>query len=173
MRLLMMGPPGSGKGTQAALVARQLGVPAISTGGIFRSYVQRHTELGQAVDLIMRSGGLVPDDITIRVVAERLGVSEGTVFRVAKQFVESGGRVDEVVMRKERLTPPVEPKVTGDVEARIIALACSQPPPGRTRWTLRLLERQVSLTEGIPQVGHSTIGKVLKRGRLPRFFGSS
>ncbi|HEY6421859.1 MAG TPA: helix-turn-helix domain-containing protein, partial [Pseudonocardiaceae bacterium] len=52
---------------------------------------------------------------------------------------------------------------TGDVEARVIALACSQPPPGRQRWTLRLLERQVALTEGIPPMDHSTIGRVLKR----------
>jgi hypothetical protein len=42
-------------------------------------------------------------------------------------------------------------------------LACSQPPEGRTRWTLRLLERQVALTEGIPPLDHSTIGRVLKR----------
>ena len=71
-----------------------------------------------------------------------------------------------LITRKKRTTPPVEPKVTGDVEARVIALACSQPPTGRARWTLRLLERQVALTEGIPPMDHSTIGRVLKRGRL-------
>jgi hypothetical protein len=63
--------------------------------------------------------------------------------------------------RKKRVTPPVEPKVTGEVEARVIALACSQPPEGRARWTLRLLEKQVALTEGIPPMDHSTIGRVL------------
>jgi len=52
------------------------------------------------------------------------------------------------------------------VEARVIALACSQPPAGRQRWTLRLLEREVALTEGIPLMDHSTIGRVLKGGRL-------
>jgi hypothetical protein len=67
---------------------------------------------------------------------------------------------------EKRATPPVEPKVTGDVEARVIALTCSQPPAGRARWTLRLLERQVALAEGIPPMDHSTIGRVLKRGRL-------
>lgn len=101
-----------------------------------------------------------------RVVAERVGVSEGTVYRVAKSFTMLGGRVDVVIARKERITPPVEPKVTGDVEARVMALACTQPPAGRQRWTLRLLERQVVLTEGIPPLDHSTIGRVLKRGRL-------
>jgi transposase len=101
-----------------------------------------------------------------RVVAERLGTSPSTVYLVAKAFTRHAGRVEDVIGRKKRATPAVEPKVTGDVEARVIALACSQPPPGRTRWTLRLLERQVALTEGMPPMDHSTIGRVLKRGRL-------
>ncbi len=100
-----------------------------------------------------------------RVVAERLDTSERTVYLVAKAFTTHAGRVEDVIGRKKRATPPVEPKVTGDVEARVIALACSAPPPGRARWTLRLLERQVALTEGIPPMDHSTIGRVLKRGR--------
>ena len=101
-----------------------------------------------------------------RVVAERLGTSQSTVYLIAKAFTERSGRVEDVIGRKKRETPPVEAKVTGDVEAQVIALACSQPPPGRTRWTLRLLERQVAVTEGIPPMDHSTIGRVLKRGRL-------
>lgn len=101
-----------------------------------------------------------------RVVAERLGTSQSTVYLVAKAFATHAGRVEEVIGRKKRATPPVEPKVTGEVEARVIALACSQPPPGRARWTLRLLERQVALTEGMPPMDHSTIGRVLKRGCL-------
>jgi len=109
------------------------------------------------------SHGSAPDR---RVVAERVGTSESTVYLVAKSFTIQSGRVEDVIGRKKRSTPPVEPKVTGDVEARLIALACTQPPPGRQRWTLRLLERQVALTEGMPPMDHSTIGRVLKRGRL-------
>jgi len=109
------------------------------------------------------SQGPAPDR---RVVAERLGTSESTVYLVAKAYTVHAGRVVEVIARKKRETPPVEPKVTGDVEARVIALACSQPPAGRQRWTLRLLEKQVALTEGIPPMDHSTIGRVLKRGHL-------
>lgn len=100
------------------------------------------------------------------VIAERLGVSESTVYLVAKAFSAHGGRVEEVIARKKRATPPIEPKVTGDVEARVIALACSPPPQGYARWTLRLLEKHVIATEGIPPMDHSTIGRVLKRGRL-------
>ena len=81
--------------------------------------------------------------------------------------VERGGDVEATISRKKRTTPPVEPKVTGEVEARLIALACSAPPPeGHARWSLRLLEKHVALIDGIPDLDHSTIGKVLKRGRF-------
>ncbi|MDQ1287963.1 MAG: hypothetical protein QG622_1528 [Actinomycetota bacterium] len=109
------------------------------------------------------SQGLAPDR---RVVAEHVGVSQSTVYLVAKAFTTHAGRVEDVIGRKKRAPPPIEPKVAGDVEARLIALACTQPPAGRARWTLRLLERQVVLAEGMPPMDHSTIGRVLKRGRL-------
>jgi hypothetical protein len=57
----------------------------------------------------------------------------------------------------------VAPVVTGEVEARLIALACSTPPPGQARWSLRLLEKHVALLEGLPDLDHSTIGRVLKK----------
>ena len=82
-----------------------------------------------------------------RVVAERVGVSEGTVYLVAKRFTESAGRVEDVIGRRKRASPPVEPKVTGEVEARVIALACTKPPAGYDRWSLRLLEKHVVLTD--------------------------
>lgn len=72
MKLLIMGPPGVGKGTQAAGVAKHYGIPAISTGDIFRDHVKRQTELGQRVAVIMAEGGYVPDEITNAVVAERI-----------------------------------------------------------------------------------------------------
>lgn len=86
------------------------------------------------------------------------------MYLVAKRFTESAGRVEDVIGRRKRATPPVEPKVTGDVEARVIALACTKPPAGYDRWSLRLLERHVVLTDGIPPLDHSTIGQVLKKG---------
>ena len=99
-----------------------------------------------------------------RVVAERAGVSEQTVYLIAKRFTESHGNVEEVIGRRKRATPPVPAKVTGDVEARVIALACTKPPAGFDRWSLRLLERHVLLTDGLPPLDHSTIGRTLKKG---------
>ncbi len=96
-------------------------------------------------------------------VAERAGVHVDTVVKVSKAYAERGGDVEATISRKKRLTPPVEPIVTGEVEARLIALACSTPPAGQARWSLRLLERQVALLDDIPDLDHSTIGRVLKK----------
>lgn len=72
MRLLIMGPPGAGKGTQAVRIAARLGIPTISTGEIFRSHISRRTALGIEVKRIIDAGDYVPDDITEAIVAERL-----------------------------------------------------------------------------------------------------
>ncbi len=97
------------------------------------------------------------------VVAERVGVCVDTVVKVSKVYAECGGDVTATISRKKRTTPPVEPKVTGEVEARLIALACSSPPAGHVRWSLRLLEKHVALLEDVPDLDHTTIGRVLKK----------
>jgi adenylate kinase len=76
MVILLMGPPGAGKGTQAKLLATRFGVPHISTGDMFRDHVSRGTEIGQAIKSIMTDGGLVTDDITNAMVAERLSIGD-------------------------------------------------------------------------------------------------
>lgn len=78
MRLLIMGPPGAGKGTQAKGIAERYGIPAISTGDIFRANVKNKTPLGLEVDRIMKSGGYVGDDITNQIVADRLAEPDAT-----------------------------------------------------------------------------------------------
>ena len=90
-------------------------------------------------------------------------MSETTVRSVAKRFAETDGDVEATITRKRRATPPVPSVITGEVEARLIALACSTPPAGYARWSLRLLEKQVALVEELPDLDHSTIGRVLKK----------
>ncbi|OIJ23909.1 adenylate kinase [Nocardioides luteus] len=72
MRLLLMGPPGAGKGTQAAVISERFAVPAISTGDIFRANVAQQTALGVAAQTYMDAGEYVPDEITNAMVADRL-----------------------------------------------------------------------------------------------------
>jgi transposase len=96
-------------------------------------------------------------------IAARVGVSGETLRLVAKRFAETGGDVRATIERKQRELPPVPSPVTGEVEARLIAMACSQPPAGHARWSLRLLEKHVALAGDIPALDHSTIGRVLKK----------
>ena len=98
------------------------------------------------------------------VIAARLEVSGETLRLVAKRFAETGGDVHATIGRKQREFPAVPSPVTGEVEARLIAIACSQPPEGYSRWSLRLLEKHVALVDDIPDLDHSTIGRVLKKG---------
>ncbi|GLZ30505.1 adenylate kinase [Lentzea sp. NBRC 105346] len=72
MRLVLVGPPGAGKGTQAEVLSKKLGVPHISTGDLFRSHISQQTELGREVQDILDAGALVPDSITNEMVRERL-----------------------------------------------------------------------------------------------------
>ena len=96
-------------------------------------------------------------------IAARAGVTGETVRLVARRFEETGGDAFATIARKRRELPPVPSQVTGEVEARLIALACSAPPAGHARWSLRLLERHVALASDIPDLDHSTIGRVLKK----------
>lgn len=72
MRILLMGPPGAGKGTQAARIASYYGIPHISTGDIFRAAIQAGTELGKRAKEYLDAGKLVPDQLTIEIIRQRL-----------------------------------------------------------------------------------------------------
>ena len=78
MIALMFGPPGSGKGTQASRVAVRLGVPHVAAGDMLRDAVARDTALGREAKPIMDSGGLVPDDLVVRMIEGRLGQPDAT-----------------------------------------------------------------------------------------------
>ena len=85
MRLIIMGAPGAGKGTQAAFISEKYAIPQISTGDMFRAAVKSGTELGKAAKTCMDSGKLVPDEITIGIVRERLSKAD-----CAKGFILDG-----------------------------------------------------------------------------------
>ena len=72
MRLILVGPPGAGKGTQAKRLVSRLNIPHVSSGDMFRAAIKNGTELGKQVQEIMNNGGLVPDDVTIKMVVARI-----------------------------------------------------------------------------------------------------
>ncbi|MGC3993892.1 MAG: adenylate kinase [Propionicimonas sp.] len=94
MRLLIMGPPGVGKGTQAVGIAAHYGIPAISTGDIFRTNVKNQTPLGQEVSRIMADGGYVPDTITNAIVADRLTEADAAQGWLLDGYPRTSGQVD-------------------------------------------------------------------------------
>ncbi len=78
MKLIFLGPPGAGKGTLATQVSKEYGIPQISTGDIFRDAIKRETELGKKVKEIVGRGDLVPDELTVSLVKERLNQPDAT-----------------------------------------------------------------------------------------------
>tara|TARA_Y100001968_G_scaffold327727_1_gene373376 strand:- start:604 stop:1260 length:657 start_codon:yes stop_codon:yes gene_type:complete len=76
VRLILLGPPGAGKGTQAQLLMKRYGIPQLSTGDMLRASVKAGTPLGVEVKSIMESGALVPDDLIVRLISDRLGDSD-------------------------------------------------------------------------------------------------
>ena len=107
---VMLGPPGAGKGTQAQIVAEKLGLPHISSGDIFRENIKNQTELGNLARGFMDKGNLVPDDVTIAMIRERLSrpdCTHGTILdgfprtptqadALAELLAEFGGEVNAV-----------------------------------------------------------------------------
>ena len=99
-------------------------------------------------------------------IAEALETSASTVFRTRRQLVEEG--LEAALARKKRQTPPLPAIFDGAAEAKLIALACSEPPKGHARWSLRLLEKRVVELGIVETTSDSTIHRVLKKTRSNR-----
>lgn len=105
MILILLGPPGAGKGTQAKLLSARLSAPHISTGDMFRDHKARATDIGKRVQAIMDSGGLVTDDITNAMVEERLArpdVAGGCILDGYPRTVGQAGFLDGLLARLGR-----------------------------------------------------------------------
>jgi len=129
----------------------------ITTTGVHPASMIRRARVLLALDTSTRETGFTQE------IAARLEVSGETLRLVAKRFADTGGDVHATIGRKKAAGPPVPSPVTGEVEARLIKLACSAPPEGYSRWSLRLLEKHVVLVDDIPDLDHSTIGRILKK----------
>ena len=97
-------------------------------------------------------------------IASRYRVCAATVGAVARRFVEGG--MEAALKGKKRETPPVPSKFTGEVEARIVKLACSAPPNGRERWTLKLLAEETVRLEILESISDNGIRMLLKKRNL-------
>jgi adenylate kinase len=130
-RLLLVGPPGAGKGTQAAILAETYGIPAISTGDIFRSNVANGTPLGLQVRAIMEAGEYVPDELTNQIVADRLGEADARAGFLLDGFprtIEQVNELDRILSNDQAALDAVVllEAETDDVVARLLKRATEQ-----------------------------------------------
>jgi adenylate kinase len=95
-RLLIIGPPGAGKGTQAARISEELSIPAISTGDIFRANIKGETELGREAKQYIDAGNLVPDSVTNRMVRDRLGQEDAGQGFLLDGYPRNTAQVEEL-----------------------------------------------------------------------------
>ena len=98
-------------------------------------------------------------------IAHQLGTSTQTVYNTKKDF-RAAESVSTFLERKKRLTPPVEPKLNGELEAHIVALACGKPPEGYERWTLKLLADKVVKLQYVDSLSYVSVSRVLKKRNL-------
>jgi hypothetical protein len=98
-------------------------------------------------------------------IAESVGISRQSINNVKHDFIVSEN-VEDFLQRKKRVTPPVEPKMTGELEARIIALACGEVPKGCARWTLRLLADKSVELQYVDSISYKTVERLLKKHSL-------
>lgn len=105
------------------------------------------------------------DHMRIKRTAEDHGVSRQTVYNIIEDYHNSKD-ISEFLSRKVRETPPVPSKVDGEVEAHIIALACSEPPENRARWTVRLLADKAVELDFIDSISPATVQRLLKKRNI-------
>jgi hypothetical protein len=134
--------------------------------GQTQGYRIRHAQMLQALDEIPENA-----DWTDKKIAKAYASNEKSVGDLRRRFVEQG--FEAALGRKKRETPPVAPKITGEVEAQIVALTCSDPPDGRAEWTLRLLAEQVVELGILDSVSHNAIGETLKKTNLSHGYTKS
>jgi predicted XRE-type DNA-binding protein len=140
---------------------------------ITRSELEKFTKTGKhSVRLVNRAkiileldeaGGRKP--LTQEQIAEKTGVTRQTVNDTKQAFIAAGS-ISAFLQRKKRETPPVEPKITGEVEAHIIALACSSVPVGYAKWGVRLLSDKCVELNYIDSISFKSVQRVLKKHNL-------
>jgi adenylate kinase len=147
IRLLLIGPPGAGKGTQAALLARHLEIPAISTGDIFRHNVREETELGLKAKAFMDRGEYVPDSLTNDLVRDRLGQSDALKGFLLDGYPRTADQVSELdsILHDQNNKLDVVVQLTADNEELVRRLSGRAQEQGRSDDTPDVIRRRLDV----------------------------
>jgi adenylate kinase len=146
-RLLLIGPPGAGKGTQAEVLASTFGIPAISTGDIFRANVKNETELGLKVKAIMDAGEYVPDEITNAIVANRLTESDAAAGFLLDGYPRTPDQVVELdkVLAAEGKALDVVVQIVADTDEVVARLLKRAQEQGRADDTEEVIRHRMAV----------------------------
>ena len=145
-RMVLLGPPGAGKGTQAARIAERLNIPAISTGDIFRANVAGATELGTQAKAYMDKGEYVPDSITNAMVADRIAQAceNGFLLDGYPRTTAQVGELDSM-LKASGLALDVVVEITADAEAVVARLLKRAGEQGRADDTEPVIRRRLEV----------------------------
>ena len=129
MIIIVLGAPGTGKGTVASILSEKLNIPQVSTGDIFRKNIAEQTELGKLADSYISKGNLVPDDVTIKIVEDRLkqdDVKEGIILDGFPRTIKQAEELDKILEKENKkvdmvinLTTPKEEIIERIVNRRV------------------------------------------------------
>ena len=146
-RLLIIGPPGAGKGTQSALLAESFGIPAISTGDIFRFNVKNQTELGIKAKAFMDRGEYVPDSLTNDLVRDRLSHADAALGFLLDGYPRTVDQVQELdaILNEMGRTLDVVVQLTADNDELVRRLAGRAVAEGRADDTPDVIRRRLEL----------------------------
>lgn len=149
IRLLLIGPPGAGKGTQAAKLALRLGIPAISTGDIFRENVRNETPLGLEAKAFMDRGEYVPDSLTNALVRDRLNQSDalaGFLLDGYPRTIDQVSELDDILDETDKVLDVVV-QLTADSDELMRRLTGRAADQGRSDDTPDVIRRRLEVYE--------------------------
>ena len=156
MRIVLLGAPGSGKGTQAALLKERLAIPHISTGELLRAAVKANSPLGQQAKAVMERGELVSDAIVLGMLEERLNQADAAAGFILDGYPRNPAQCDALDQLLERLSQPVDRAVQLDVSEEMPLGLCMYASPDsaanlnvvRTPWERCTRRRESRSTSG-------------------------
>ena len=149
IRILLIGPPGAGKGTQAALLAKHFGIPAISTGDIFRENVRNETPLGLEAKAFMDRGEYVPDSLTNALVRDRLNQEDavnGFLLDGYPRTIDQVEELDDILQETEKKLDVVV-QLTAESEELLRRLSGRAEEQGRSDDTPDVIKRRLDVYE--------------------------
>lgn len=105
------------------------------------------------------------DHVRYKRTAEYAQISVQAVYNMRDEYL-ANHNIETYLTRKKRETPPITPKLNGETEAKILALACSEPPKGCSRWTVRLLSERIVQLHLVEEISHMTVQRLLKKRNI-------